>query len=78
MLELSRRALRDDEPASTEAIPPENCCTDAPIALNEPRLVISGIADISACDGIMRAKMPTNISTVTRITANSDTRPRCV
>jgi hypothetical protein len=52
-------------PAITEAIPPEICCTDALTVLNEPRFVISGIADISACDGIMREKMPTNINTVT-------------
>jgi hypothetical protein len=65
-------------PASTEAMPPENCCTEELTALNDPRFVISGMADINACDGIMRENIPTNINTVTTMTVTSDTRPRCV
>src|SRR5580693_5653741 len=53
--------------ASTEPSPPESCCREAPTALKEPRCAGSGIAEISACDGIMREKMPTNIKTLTRI-----------
>jgi len=36
------------KPASTEATPPESCCTDALTAMNEPRLSGDGIADMSA------------------------------
>ena len=52
--------------------------TDALTALNEPRWLWSGIAEISACDGIMREKMPTNISTLTMIAVTSETWPRWV
>ena len=62
--------------ASTEPSPPDSCCSNALTALNEPRWVGSGIAKISACDGIMREKMPTNISTLTTIAVVSEMWPR--
>src|SRR5581483_10211701 len=40
--------------ATTDPSPPESCCNDALMALNEPRCDASGMADISACDGIIR------------------------
>ena len=59
-------------------VPPANCCSDELMALKAPRLVTSGIAVISAWDGIMREKMPTNSSTLMTITTANGVGPRLV
>ena len=36
------------KPATTDAIPPDICCTDALTAMNDPRFAGAGIAETSA------------------------------
>ncbi len=65
-------------PATSDATPPDTCWIDALIALNAPRLVGSGTWLASAWNGIMREKMPTNITTLTSTTTASGVFPRWV
>ena len=48
------------------------------MALNEPRCVGSGTEVTSAWNGIMREKMPMNITTLTTTTVAKGTVSRCV
>src|ERR1700683_3484966 len=65
-------------PAMAAEIPPENCCSEALMALKAPRLVTSGTAESKAWAGTMREKMPRYIRTLITITAASEVRPRWV
>ena len=54
------------------------CCNDELTDMNAPRFAGSGIADINACDGIIREKIETNMITFTTITVIIGVTPRLV
>ena len=51
-------------PATVEAIPPENCCTEALTDMKAPRSGRSGTAEISALAEIMRQVIAMNSTDV--------------
>src|ERR1700759_2117440 len=58
-------------PATAAAMPPAICCKDALILINAPLSWRSGIAVVSAVDGMMRLNIPAIIITLKIMTNQS-------